>query len=187
MRSWDVRIVHLNVFHEHKISMFNSKPLRKHLLAILYSYFMPVWWIVKTMPWRAVDSSMHYCLRPQGRAVRGTEVHWAVHGTWGAVDSSMHYCLRPQGRCSALRCPRYRRAWFLLFSQTGMKLLFYYPTEPEKNNNNDLLAITSLIGARHRQALRHSRNVWRHWPWYSQNYTTLISHYVYMGDVTSML
>ena len=34
---------------------------------IVYSYFMPVWLIVKTMPRGAVDSSMHYCPRPQGR------------------------------------------------------------------------------------------------------------------------
>ena len=34
----------------------------------MYLYlYLPVWWIVKTMPRDAVDSSMHYCPRPQGR------------------------------------------------------------------------------------------------------------------------
>ena len=31
---------------------------------ILYSYFMPVWWIVNTMPRGAVYSSVHYYPRP---------------------------------------------------------------------------------------------------------------------------
>ena len=34
---------------------------------IVYSYFMPVWWIVKSMSRGAVDSPMQYFPRPQVR------------------------------------------------------------------------------------------------------------------------
>ena len=110
---------------------------------------MPVWWIVKTMPRGAVDSSMH----------------WTVHGTEGhGFDYST------------------KQAWNNCFI-----------TQPNLENTMicwQLHWITSLIGAQRRQSrdvLRYSREVWRHRPWYSQNYTTLISHYVKIGDVTSMV
>ena len=91
-------------------------------------------------------------------------VHWAVHGTEGHdFDYSA------------------KQAWNNCFI-----------TQPNLEKTMicwQLQWITSLIGADVGKpvTLYVTREVWRHRPWYSQNYTTLISHYVYMGDVTNMV
>ena len=79
-----------------------------------------------------------------------------------------------EGNC-ALSCPLYRH-------------LFYYTTEAEIYTV--LLAINCLIGARCRkpvtsQGILMTSNVIGHG--IVKNYTTLIPHYVHMGDVTGMV
>ena len=90
-------------------------------------------------------------------------VHWAVHGTEG---HSFDYSAK--------------QAWNNCFI-TQRKL---------KKPNTNLLAIDCLIGARRRKPVTShgilvTLNVIGHG--IVKNYTTLIPHYVYMGDVTGMV
>ena len=56
------------------MALYLLKMLEVHLGAIVSSYFMPGWGIVKTMSRGAVGSSMNYCPRPLGRGLLRIEL-----------------------------------------------------------------------------------------------------------------
>ena len=105
------------------------------------------------------------------------------------MDSSMHYCPRPHGRgqlCIELSTEPRGIVLTILPNKHEITVLLHNGDE----TNTVLLAIDCLIGARRRKPVTSNgilvtlnvignRIV--------KNYTTLIPHYVYMGDVTGMV
>ena len=105
------------------------------------------------------------------------------------MDSSMHYCPRPQGRgqlCIELSTVPRGIVLTILPNKHERTFLLHNGAE----TNTVLLAIDCLIGARRRKPVTShgilvTLNVIGHG--IVKNYTTLVPHYVNMGDVTGMV
>ena len=106
-----------------------------------------------------MDSSMHYCPRPQGRGQLCIELSTEPRGIVLTILPNRH------------------EITVLLHSVT---------TEPE---SNDLLAIDCLIGARRRKPVNSHILVTLKAIGHGivKNYTTIFPHYFYMDDVTGMV